>query len=120
MHLPPARVVPLGTITADVTPITGAGILFGYSFTETTGSAVAQVQLFDGTGTGGAFITNITLLASESTRDWLGMPGLAFLNALYVDVVAGSVSGSVWVTPGELVDAYVVAQGFRPIWRGED
>jgi hypothetical protein len=120
MHLPPARTIALGTITADATAITGAGILFGYSFTETTGGAVAEVQLLDGTDTGGAFITDITLLADESTRDWFGLPGLVFRNSLFVDVVAGSVAGAVWVVPGEHVNAYILAQGLEPIWRGSE
>lgn len=120
MHLPPARTIPIAVTTTDVLLINGAGILTFYNFTETTGSATAAVQLFDGTDDGGALLTDVTLLANESTRDPIPTPCVAFRNALFLEVLSGSVKGAVWVIPGEQVNAYMTMQGVDPIWLGAE
>lgn len=92
---------PIDTFPIDVTTdgfqlTSREGRLFGWSFVETTGSAAAQVRVIDGGNSGGLEIVNITLSAGQSTRDWLAKPGLRFRSGIYIDIVAGSIQGSIW------------------------
>lgn len=85
-----------------------------WSFTETTGTATAEVRLYDGTGTGGALVVDIELVASESTRDYFPHPFVCYETGLYLDLVSGSVRGQVqalvfpdcdhWRAPVEVVN----------------
>lgn len=71
-------------------------ILF-WSFLETTGTARATIRLRDGSDTGAAVIVPISLSAGESTRDWLGPQGIPCRAGVYLEVVSGSVEGSIVV-----------------------
>lgn len=85
-------------------PVTAANIalvgrelrLYGWSFLETTGAGPATVQLLDGAGIGGTDVVDISLSAGQSTRDWLGAPGIRLQTGLFLRVVTGSVQGSIW------------------------
>lgn len=116
--LPPARTVPIATTTTDEKLVGGASILTFYNFTETTGSASAEVELYDGDDATGALIVNVTLNQGESTRDPLPKPGLGCRQGLFLNVVSGSIKGSVWIVPGEIIGPYVAVQGLAPFWRG--
>lgn len=71
--------------------------LYGWSFVETTGAAAAAFDLIDGGSAAGAEISPFTLTAGQSTRDWLGQPGLLIQSGLSLAVTAGTVRGAVWV-----------------------
>jgi hypothetical protein len=73
--------------------------LYGWAFEETTGSAPAKCDLYDGTTTGGQTIVPITLLANESTRDIWGKPGIVVGNGIFLNVLSGSVRATVYVLP---------------------
>jgi hypothetical protein len=76
--------------------IAGELLLAGFAFAESTGAAAATVDLFDGGGVGGQFICRVNLVASESVRESLPFPGIHCEVGLFVNVVAGTVLGSVW------------------------
>lgn len=97
MRIGPAQVLPFATTAVDVTPYRGAAILHGWAVKETTNAAPASFNLCDGTG--GPVIVPITLATNESTRDWLDGAGIIVRTGLYVDVLSGSVSGTLWFRP---------------------
>lgn len=70
--------------------------LYGFGFTEITGAVNAAVQLLDGGNSGGALITDVALVPAESTRDWYGRPGILVQSGLFLNVLSGSIRGSVW------------------------
>lgn len=84
------------TGTASLAMISSQGLLFGWSWEETTGLAVAQLELIDGDSNNGDRIVPITLLANESTRDIWGWPGIWCDRGLFCRVVAGSIRGTVY------------------------
>ena len=85
------------TTTASETLLNRAGILAGWSIYETTGSATATVDLYDGTGNGGVFMARISLGNGAVSTQAVGTIPLRFSNGLALVVVSGSVAGSVWV-----------------------
>lgn len=99
MPLPPAMVFPIATTTADRTPYVGACCLRGWSFRETTGAAVASLVIYDGAATAGQIVTAIDLSANESTRDYVPGNGILLRTSCLIDVTAGSIQGSVLITP---------------------
>lgn len=70
--------------------------LYGLGVTETTGQAGAAVQLIDGGDANGSLVTDISLVPSESTRDWYGQPGIRVRSGLFLSVLSGTVRGVVW------------------------
>ena len=111
-----ARTLPIATTTTDTTPITGTLVLFGWTWIETTGSAAAGVELYDGSSTGGALIVPVALNQGESTRDLWGHPGLHVQTGLFLHVTSGSIKGSLWYVPGNVYDEYVIEQGYRGVF----
>lgn len=75
----------------------GPGLLMGWSFLESTGAAGATVEVWDGGDTTGQLVTAISLVAGESTRDWLAGDGILLQVGLFVNVISGSVRGALWV-----------------------
>lgn len=84
------------TGTASLAMITSQGVIYGWAFEETTGLAVAQIELIDGSSDNGDRIVPITLLANESTRDIWGWPGIWCDRGVFCRVVAGSVRGTIY------------------------
>jgi len=76
-----------------------AGQLGGYSIRETSGTGVATVRFHDGVDAGGDILMPIQLAAGESARDWLMPHGIAFVNGLFCEVVAGTIEGAVFIGP---------------------
>jgi len=72
-------------------------ILFGYSLYETTGSATAQVNIYNGGDTGGQLVLPISLGKSQSAEDWFGPQGLIMDVGIFVNVASGTVNGSLFV-----------------------
>ena len=73
---------------------TGGGTYRGFSLRETAG-AVATVRIYDNTAASGTLLDTISFAANESAREWYGNGGLAFATGLHIDVVSGTVEGSI-------------------------
>lgn len=85
--------------------LTGAGQLVrtgpteyrGFAIRESAGApAAAVIRIYDGISAAGVLLETISLAASESAREWYGgsQPLLAG-NGIYVDIISGTVEGSV-------------------------
>lgn len=93
----PLRSFPIGVIAAAGKIIVNGGVyLAGWSLRETTGAAVAQLDLIDGGDAGGVMVASIGLLAGESKVSTFGGHLLTVQNGLFVAVNAGSVTGALW------------------------
>jgi hypothetical protein len=93
----PLRSFPLGVIVAPGKSIvTGDVYLAGWSLRETTGAAVAQLDLVDGGDSGGVIVASIALAAGDSKVATFGGHLLTIQNGLFVAVNAGSVTGALW------------------------
>lgn len=90
-------------ITADVSVAGQAyasqATLRGWSVRESTGLAIAQLDLFDGLAASGVLVATITLKAGESTRDYLPGGGVSLQRGLWVVLTAGAVAGVAWIEP---------------------
>jgi hypothetical protein len=64
---------------------------------ETTGTAGAEIRLWDGSTNAGTLVAVISLNAGESTRDDITEHHLTFRTGLYLEVVSGAIEGSVSV-----------------------
>ena len=96
--------LPLGQANADqlagTAPLVGgSGCITWHSTYETTGAAAAEYKLHDGAASNGQELMYVTLTAGQSTRDYIGLHALPFIDSLYLDIVSGSVGGSItaWV-----------------------
>lgn len=90
------RTIPALT-TADVLLQTGQCVLFGIAVEEDAGSpAVARFVLRDGTTAAGAIVLPVRLAASGSNIQYFN-DGILFRNGLFLDMVAGSINGSVFL-----------------------
>lgn len=98
------RTIHLGTLTAGKKLDSRNGILIGIAVLETTGAAPAKLLFHDGQDATGAVIVPYTLLANESARDAWAPLGWVYENGLYVEVVSGSIDGSVLVGLGATVE----------------
>lgn len=114
MHLPGARSQPITGITTAGTVVSGASLLRGWSLKESTGTAVAACDIYDGDGTNGLLVATISLRINESTREVIPAGGIEIRSGLYYVVTAGAIKGSLWVVPGQFWNDYVVAQGAIP------
>lgn len=83
--------------TADTSVSRNAGTLFGYSVRETSGAAAATIVLRDGLDDTGELLAEIALPAGGSATVWLGPQGVAFVNGLHAQLVAGAVEGAVYL-----------------------
>lgn len=99
MRFAPAQLFPVSATTTSTSVYVGAAILHGWAYRETTDTTRAELELRDGAS--GPVVVPITLLAGESTRDWLGDVGIYVRTGLYVAVLSGTVQVSLWATPIE-------------------
>lgn len=76
---------------------TGFGCLMQLIMEETTGSAGARFELWDGTSTGGEYIGPWTLSSSQSFDNAYPPHGLIYRNGLYLNVTSGSVAGVAYI-----------------------
>ena len=73
-------------------------LIFGWSFTETTGAAAAGVRLHDGSDANGGVLARIPLAAGAGVREMLPEKGIRIQTGrLWLEVISGSVEGVVWV-----------------------
>ena len=78
---------------SDQLVYTGVGFYGGFSVRETAGST-ASIRVYDNTTNSGTLLDTIALAANESARENYANL-LQFSNGVYVDIVAGTVEGSV-------------------------
>lgn len=99
MALYAAKAIPFGTLGGSGQKFTLSGkmLFLGFAVKETTGSATAEVDLYDGQGSGGILIAPVTLAANESAREFWPRPAITADNGVAVVWVSGSVSGSIFV-----------------------
>lgn len=71
----------------------------GYAIRETSGTAGAVVRLLDGFDSNGDLLVPINLSANESVRDWFQPTGISYGAGLYVQVVSGTIEGTVFLAP---------------------
>lgn len=95
----PARSLPVKSGQASGQLIGPRAIVWGWNFTETTGAAVAAVRLWSGGGTGGTLLLSLKLASGASATQWTTGPGVLADGGVYLEVVAGSVEGAVYVHP---------------------
>lgn len=93
--------------TTDVNLITRGGRLYGWAFQEMTGTDRAELELVNGQSNNGDTIVPITLSAGQSTRDWLGRPGLRITGGVRLNVISGEVSAVIYYLG--LSDAEILA-----------
>ena len=80
---------------SDQLVFTGVGWYGGFSVRETA-AAAASIRVYDGTSATGTLLDTIALAANESAREnYTGNGMLQFSNGVYVDIVSGTVEGSV-------------------------
>lgn len=97
MAVEAAPVLPVSIPTGRSGVVLGGPLLlFGWSLRESTGTAPAQLDVYDGADATGQLVATITLIANESTRDYPSMPGVLCRRGLFVNAVAGSVAGVLW------------------------
>ena len=93
-----ARAVALSSASTDVQAVTGRCTLMGWSIHESAGSAaVASLILRDGTSASGAIVAVLELAADGDDHVWFGPDGIRVNGGLYVDRVAGSTEGAVFI-----------------------
>lgn len=94
---PAAQPITLATVTTSKLVNGGQARLMGWCLIETTGSAAASLDMYDGGDSSGQLIGPISLTASQSTRDWLSGEGIRLRRGLFVNVLSGSVRGVFWL-----------------------
>lgn len=67
---------------------------FGFSLRETAGSA-AVVRIRAAGVITGDILDTVSLLGNESAREWYGPQGIKSRAGLYVEIVSGTVEGSI-------------------------
>lgn len=74
---------------------TQTGTYYGFSVHETTGTGTALIRIYDNaSAASGTILDVIALAAGESAREFYPT-GLRYLSGVYVNVVSGSIEGSV-------------------------
>lgn len=69
----------------------------GWSLLETTGTASAQLSVYDGHDDGGVPVAQVPLSAGQGTRDFFGGHYLSIKVGLFVIADSGSVSGTLYL-----------------------
>lgn len=93
----PARPVPVPTTGTGRVVISRPAILTGWSFTETTGTDAATLDLYTGRDTTGVLALTVALTAGASDTGTTGRGGLYLDAGAFLDVTAGSVRGALWL-----------------------
>lgn len=68
--------------------------LVGWSIRNMSSTTLATLDIYDGADTSGAVVFPITLQSNESSREWFYPGGVLMKNAVYVNVTAQEVKGS--------------------------
>lgn len=89
------RVLHFTGVTADKAAIGMGGKLMGYTMRETTGSAGAVIELFDGGSTGGQSFLAQGLGNGNSNTVWFGDVGLDIESGIFMHNITGT--ADVWL-----------------------
>ena len=116
---PPAQSVAIPTTTTDVQILGGMCLLMGWAFVETTGSAAATFDLYDGVGSGGQLVAPLSLSSGQSTRDLMTGSGIEIRGGLFLDMLTGSIKGAVWLIPGVRFGDVGILEADIPLWGGD-
>jgi hypothetical protein len=74
--------------------VNGSGCITWHSTWESSGDATALYSLTDGNEDQGQLLMRVSLIANESTRDYLKLHHLSFLNGLFFSLDEGIVQGT--------------------------
>lgn len=85
----------VATTAADVA-LSGPGVVMGFCLTETAG-AVATAIIRDGTTATDEIVLSLKFIANETKLAWFGDGGITFDTGVFLDMVAGSIQGSIFV-----------------------
>jgi hypothetical protein len=100
-----ARSIPFGTISSgSVYVASGPLVLRGFGIKNTSANANAELDIYDGEGSGGQLVAQVTLAGNESVREWWSGGGIDIEHGVGLVWVSGSISGAVWIVypPGEV------------------
>jgi hypothetical protein len=90
------------TVSRLVLPGGDVGILMGWSLTETSGVAVAQLRLHDGLTAATEQFCRVNLAAGESNRDTIGKMGVVCSTGrVFLSIITGSVEGVLYWIPAD-------------------
>lgn len=92
MNTAPARAIAL--TGSDQLIRTGGAIYRGFTIRETAGAA-ATIRIHDGTSASGTLLDVVGLAIGESAREWYDTGGIWAENGVYVDIVTGTIEGSI-------------------------
>jgi hypothetical protein len=90
----PTEVVALPAVDGQV--VTGSSVLYGVVITDEAAGAL-QAHLHDGTDNTGDHVAALAAAANGSATAWYGPNGIHCPGGIYLDVVSGTVSGSVFI-----------------------
>lgn len=88
--LPAPRIISLTSTNAPKLLISFAGLLTGWSVRETSGTAAADLQAYDGRDSGGQLLATIGLASGGSSALSMALPGWPFRTGLYVAAGSGA------------------------------
>jgi hypothetical protein len=121
---PYPRSLPLGTPAVSRQVDHGCGWVRRISLRETSGSAAAELEFYDGTNDAGALLDSISLSAGQSTRDYYRVGEYPYEGGLYLDVLSGTFTGTVvvqfhrrgdpWGEPVILINPEVLSVNVTP------
>ena len=84
------------------------GWLTWFAWQETSGVSSAAFQLIDGSTAAGRLLCPVSLNPSESTRDWIGPHALPYETGLYLNVISGTIEGSLIVVSRDQREEYAM------------
>ena len=93
-----------GQTNGTLPVVNGPGCLTWHSTYETTGSATASYQLSDGTTANSTLLAYVTLQAGQSTRDYIGLHCLPFVQGLWYTLETGAVKGTLVCWAGHVCE----------------
>jgi hypothetical protein len=70
--------------------------VMGWTIVETSGSAAATINIYDGADTTGEIALPIKIASAGSSTDWFGPNGVLFRNAVYVNLASGQAQGTIF------------------------
>lgn len=95
--LPWPRALRVGSVTGSGLVIATPVLLTGYSVRETSGTAVAALDLFSGHDSTGQLVAALGMVAGGLAEAGPGWPGVYCPGGLYAVVQSGAMDGAVWV-----------------------
>lgn len=110
MHVA-CKPIPVETTAVDKLISGGLTLVRGWSFRETTGGAPAVFELVDGSGPNGALLATFHIPSGLSTDIAIPGSGVAAFAGLFLNMISGSVRGSVWTSEATLLDGFAFTDG---------